>query len=564
VILQQLVALAFLGLSPATWQAAFIQQPDTEAPTATKDHRRLVRQTPGGVAQEPPAGMVLIPAGTVVIGTPVEKVESLGQRDVVQMTEILAETPRHSVEVDPFYIDLTEVTNLQWKAFLDATGREPTATLVEFNWPNGEIPAGQELHPVTNVNIPEIREYLAWCGRRLPTEQEWVRAARGDDEREYPWGDRWNDKWCKSARSAPQLSEAVGSYPDGTSPFGLLDMAGNVFEWVDSPFAAFDGFEAMRYGKGKRAATLTPSFNSTWRIIKGGAYTTVRQYTRIDTRIGMLGVESDEALGFRTARAEKPGVESIRHALQRLLPPDLIKPGLDEEDIFCREVEDYDPGTQVITSYRSLAFAHRAPERGSPLSKLRRSTRDEPLPLGILFTSEPLRMPHMDNTNGAGQFVLSSGEYALYFKAEGESKAYKERMREERKNGSSKPRTADKEKDEGAEGENGEQPAADGAVAAATESLGAAVPWPGIGSIHDIHEDIEFPQDVDVILLTNANHVVVGWLPAGEITDEEIAPLAATRSADGRQFAVSFSINQVLGKRGPRFTLNLELAGEGL
>jgi formylglycine-generating enzyme required for sulfatase activity len=557
VILQQLVALAVLALSPATWQAAFIQQPDTGNPTATKDHRRLVRQTPGSAEEAPPAGMVLVPAGTVVVGTPVDKVESLGQRDVVMMTEILAETPRHEIELDAFYVDLTEVTNLQWKTFLEATGRDPSPVLVEYTWPNGEIPEGQELYPITNVNIPEIREYLAWCGRRLPTEEEWVRAARGDDEREYPWGDRWDDKRCKSAMSAPQQAVPVGSYPDGASPFGAMDMAGNVFEWVDSPFSAFDGFSTMTYGKGKRADTLTPSFNSTWRIIKGGAYTTVRQFTRIDTRLGKLGIESDDALGFRTARSLTPGIESIRHALQRLLPPDLVKPGLDESDIFCREVEDYDTDSKVITSYRFLAFAHRAPDRGSPLSKLRRSTRDEPLPLGVLATSEHLRMPHMDKTNGTDRFVLHAGEYALYFKGEGESKAYKERRAEERKNGGSKPRDEKQDADQQPEGaaESGE---------GESESLGAAVPWPGIGSIHDVREDIDFPQEKDVILLTNANHVVVGWIPAEEIGEEEIAPIATTRSPDGKQFSISFSIDQVIGKRAPRFTLDLQLAGEGL
>ncbi|MHC5211551.1 MAG: formylglycine-generating enzyme family protein, partial [Planctomycetota bacterium] len=188
-------ALTFLVLCPAAAQTAFIQEPGAATNgnhAAASDIREIQRSTTGVNPGEVPPGMVLVPAGKVVIGTPVDEVEKLGQRDVIQMTEILAETPRHEVEVGAFMIDVTEVTNQQWKVFLEATGRDPSSILVEYGWPGGDIPPGQEDFPVTNVNIPEIRQYLSWCGKRLPTEEEWTRAARGDDERTYPWGDKWN------------------------------------------------------------------------------------------------------------------------------------------------------------------------------------------------------------------------------------------------------------------------------------------------------------------------------------------------------------------------------------
>src|SRR5262249_55053970 len=159
--------------------------------------------------------------------------------------------------------------------------RKPSPTLIEFGWPNGELPAGQEQFPITNVNLAEIKDFVTWCGKRLPSEIEWTRAARGDTENVYPWGDKWDAKLCRSAASSGQASSvAVGSFPNGASPFGVLDMAGNVFEWVDSPFKEYPGFAPLVLEQGKKkSVTITPQFNSTWRVIKGGSFTTVQQFT---------------------------------------------------------------------------------------------------------------------------------------------------------------------------------------------------------------------------------------------------------------------------------------------
>jgi len=607
VIAAEIIALLVLILSPAP-QANFIQGTGAEGDTAAvaeapNDIRLVLRQATDEAAAEVPPGMVEIPKGSVVIGTPLDAIKLSAKTDEVLTAELLAETPRHTQDVAAFYIDLTEVTNLQWKTYLDATGRKASPALVEFGWPTGEIPEGQEQFPITNVNLSEIKDFVRWCGKRLPDEAEWTRAARGDDERIYPWGDDWNDKLCRSAASGSAGAVAVGKFPDGASPFGVLDMAGNVFEWVDSPFKEYPDFKPLIMDQGKKkSATITPQFNSSWRVIKGGSFTTIKQFTRIDVRLGQSIVESDAALGFRCARSIKPGVEAVRNGLALLQSPAFHKLGLDESDVVAREIDSYDDANKVITGYRFLAFAHREPVKGPSITQIRKTARDEFLPLGVIVSSEGLTLEAMvdktllDKAKGLPSAtaqqkaakqaaldnalrVLPPGEYTVLFKAEGESKAYKEKA----KKGNGKEKEKDKEKEAPKDeadgkpeakangnakadkkGKNGkdngeaEEPAAD------ESSLEAMMPWPGLASIHELEEDIDYPQDVDLFLFLNANNAVVGFAKPESITEEEIAPAVSTRSDDGKQWTIEFSLNQQTNKKGPRFKLGLELAGEGL
>ena len=408
-IAAEIIALLALALSPAASQATYLQDPSADdadpvasasaaAPKAN-DIRLVLRQTTDGGTVAIPPGMVEIPKGTVVMGTPLDTIKPSAKTDEVLTQELLAETPRHNEDVEAFYIDLTEVTNLQWKVYLDATGRKPSPALIEFGWPNGEIPEGQEQFPITNVNLAEVKDFLTWCGKRLPNEAEWTRAARGDSQNIYPWGDEWNDKLCRSAASGSSASVAVGSFPKGASPFGVLDMAGNVFEWVDSPFREYPGFQPIIIEVGKKkSVTISPQFNSNQRVIKGGSFTTIKQFTRIDVRLGQSIVESDAALGFRCARAIEPGLEDVRHGLTRLQPPQFNKVGLDEADVIAREIDSYDDARKVITGYRFLAFAHRATmkdPKNPALAQIRKNAKDDFLPLGVIASSEGLLLEAM-------------------------------------------------------------------------------------------------------------------------------------------------------------------------
>jgi formylglycine-generating enzyme required for sulfatase activity len=138
----------------------------------------------------------------------------------------------HDVYLDDYYIDKYEVTNRQYKAFCDATGRQypPDPDFLGFPRDLEDMPD----HPVVMVTWEDASAYARWAGKRLPTEAEWEKAARGTDGRIFPWGNRGAHNRCNFQDSGcPGRTAKVGSYPTGVSPYGAMDMAGNVWEWCN-------------------------------------------------------------------------------------------------------------------------------------------------------------------------------------------------------------------------------------------------------------------------------------------------------------------------------------------
>ncbi|MER3423189.1 MAG: formylglycine-generating enzyme family protein, partial [Nitrospiraceae bacterium] len=171
--------------------------------------------------------MVLVPAGSFPMGVP--KGDRDGGRD---------EYPRHEIFLGAYYIDKYEVTNGRYLEFVKATGhripqnpKSPSRTL----WKGDQIPESIADRPVINVDWYDADAYCRWAGKRLPTEAEWEKAARGTDDRRFPWGNtepthkhlNYNQQWQGEKTLMP-----VGSYEAGKSPYGAYDMAGNVWEWV--------------------------------------------------------------------------------------------------------------------------------------------------------------------------------------------------------------------------------------------------------------------------------------------------------------------------------------------
>ena len=191
-----------------------------------------------GYAQAP-EGMVEIPAGHFLFkvgGTEIEGFDRAGV-DVQYPWEAAAmRFHQRRMDIKRFFIDRTPVTNKQFKAFLDATHYHPKddANFLK-DWVNGAYLAGGADRPVTWVSIEDARAYAAWAGKRLPNEWEWQYAAQGTDGRLYPWGADWK------ADAVPQpnkgrallLPETVGTHPQGASPFGVLDLVGNVWQWTN-------------------------------------------------------------------------------------------------------------------------------------------------------------------------------------------------------------------------------------------------------------------------------------------------------------------------------------------
>ncbi len=192
---------------------AYLLLPNVTEPAANTNSQTETR------SNEPPKGMQLVPGGEFMIGSEIGDEFS---------------KPAHRVTVLPFYMDITEVTNEDYKKFVDETKRKPPP-----NWKNGTFPDGRALLPVTGVNWEDAAAFAKWADKRLPTEVEWEFAARGTDGRTYPWGNDWKPEFANAANQLKGMRE-VGK-GDGRSPFGMLDMSGNAFEWTSSDAISYPG-----------------------------------------------------------------------------------------------------------------------------------------------------------------------------------------------------------------------------------------------------------------------------------------------------------------------------------
>ena len=186
-----------------------------------------------------PADMVKIPAADFdfrVQGIEIEGFDDIG----VDVQYPWEDTPRrfhdHPMQVKPFWIDKYPVTNAQFKKFVDATHYHPQDDLNFLrDWKDGTYPSGWENKPVTWVSVEDARAYAAWAGKRLPHEWEWQYAAQGTDGRIYPWGNSWDAEKVPTADKGRTMRgpDAVDAHPQGASPFGVMDLVGNVWQWTE-------------------------------------------------------------------------------------------------------------------------------------------------------------------------------------------------------------------------------------------------------------------------------------------------------------------------------------------
>lgn len=158
----------------------------------------------------------------------------------VQAGEFLYGENKQKIHLDGFWIDKTPVTNAEYKRFLDANPNHRVPPGWRTGWSIVQMKrsriyhTGKESHPVVNVSWHDAQAYAQWAGKRLPTDQEWEKAARGTDGREYPWG-AWQDGHANTTESGIGGTSPVGQFsPQGNSPYGCVDMSGNVWEWTDS------------------------------------------------------------------------------------------------------------------------------------------------------------------------------------------------------------------------------------------------------------------------------------------------------------------------------------------
>jgi formylglycine-generating enzyme required for sulfatase activity len=214
----------------------------------------MVDIAPTMPASSAPEGMVAIPGGDfdfVVTGIEVEGYTWASMDFQYPWESIGRRAHRRHMQIKPFYIDRYNVTNAQFKRFIDATGYAPRdAHNFLKDWQDGAPRQGWENKPVTWVSLEDARAYAAWAGKRLPHEWEWQYAAQGTDGRLYPWGDQWDDKAVPKPNTGRELlaPDDVDAHPEGASPFGVMDLVGNVWQWTSEFEDAHTRAAALRGG----------------------------------------------------------------------------------------------------------------------------------------------------------------------------------------------------------------------------------------------------------------------------------------------------------------------------
>lgn len=171
------------------------------------------------------SSMVLIPAGEFKMGTNFKNADAPAR-------------PEHTVSLSAYKIDKYLVTNAQYARFIAATGHRPPS-----DWKNGRIQKGTMLLPVTMVNWFDANAYAKWAGKRLPTEAEWEKAARGTDGRRWPWGNTMDPAKLNTYYNIGSATDVM-KFDNGVSPYGVYDMAGNVDQWVDADFLPYPSTDA--------------------------------------------------------------------------------------------------------------------------------------------------------------------------------------------------------------------------------------------------------------------------------------------------------------------------------
>jgi formylglycine-generating enzyme required for sulfatase activity len=241
--------------------------------------QQVVRIAPTAPAGATPPGMVPIPAIPAwrfeVHGIEIEGGDDIG----VDVQYPWEDSPRryhsHPVEIRAFFIDRYPVTNQQFAAFLAATRYHP-ADDHNFlrDWTDGRYPAGWDNKPVTWVSLEDARAYAGWAGKRLPHEWEWQYAAQGPGHRVYPWGDAVCDACVPPPEHGRELRAPtdVDAFPKGASPFGVMDLTGNIWQWTDEYQDEHTRAAILRGGGYYRPGGSRWYFPSAYRLDEHGKY----------------------------------------------------------------------------------------------------------------------------------------------------------------------------------------------------------------------------------------------------------------------------------------------------
>ena len=300
------IVVAALALLPILWrmfenaQAEAQRQEAQATATAQAQATATAQALPLIIART--SEEILIPAGEFVMGSTEEEVDAAlemcnASYGDCERSWFADEQPQHTVYLDDYYIDKYEVTTARYQACVDAGACDaPQASSSDTRESYFGNPEYAD-YPVIKVTWFQAEAFCAWEGKRLPTEAEWEKAARGTDGRTYPWGNEAPDAGLLNYDENVGDTTPVGSYPAGASPYGALDMAGNVWEWVN------DWYGEDYYRQSPRDNPPGPATGA-YRVLRGGSWGGSDYDVRSARRINYFPVNWGYSSGFRCVRSQ--------------------------------------------------------------------------------------------------------------------------------------------------------------------------------------------------------------------------------------------------------------------
>lgn len=419
-------------------------------------------------ADQDPPGLVALEGGTTFIGSSKKDIEALIKEmpGVAwrKLRSLDSTTPQHRVTVAPFHMGLTEVTNEQYAVFVMATGHRPpeewgdvviAAAQAEFlsaegrrradarekgepiperrefqrdvwwlaNWKQSTwaIPENADLKPVTYVDYADVQAYCQWAGVRLPTEFEYQRACRGTSKNPFPWGTEWEDaKYCATSEyKRVNATFLVGSFEDGASAEGLLDLAGNAWEWTSSSYGPYPGFKRNKYKLDRKTENLPqPRWDGNQRVTVGGSWQNSSLAARCTTRRPTDRTQMTNAVGFRLAASLAVGVDQAQALFDTQVRNSEARPQgvvYAPQQAVAWDRWETAPGSQdapegygVIAGYEYILFVPIEQLEQSNDAIFARETLKTPQHMGFLSLSVPMLEP-----------ALPAGTYLIAFRAKG-------------------------------------------------------------------------------------------------------------------------------------------------
>jgi len=376
-------------------------------PTIAHSHRSTEVLTKLSMTKKKPTNMVRIRAGKLAVGMDQETITVLSRDDAEMFNMLSSAYPQHSISIDEFYCDINEITRPMWKAYLEATGQEPSDKLLESGWDEEISQNSKRLNRLGCVSLDEAEQYARWCGKRIPSEHEWARAAIGKHGKSNLWRNSFIRKFDSKRPKTVVVSGShkfVGPHKKVKSSCGIYYTAGNFWEWTTSPYNAYEGYESFKAMIGDDRLQSEPKFDPKKYVIKGGNWMKGKQIWLIEFRKSFSPIDRDSTLCFRCVKDVRPGLTMLNYTMDDFDLSRVVKNGFDSNNLFFLEKysETDVKSSRLIKDYSYCLVCPRA-QTYTVTKKIRAESLNNPFPFALISCNHDLDHPALP----AGTYILA-------------------------------------------------------------------------------------------------------------------------------------------------------------